>query len=206
MKGTVMIKISQHLLFNTNQSTLRSTSEDNSTGSECFMTQSDITVVSFDNVKKEYVRNLGLTEIPKSNDALVIDSDDKATFIEFKNGCINRNDVYDLRKKIYDSLLIFSDITGFGISKTRDNMDYILVYNKDKNPNICSNETVELSTNVQDSDSRDTIAKEFSKMAKTNFVKLGLEKFKKYCFSNVYTYTVQEFEEYYINTKSINKK
>lgn len=201
-----MIKISQHLLFNTNQSTLRSTSEDNSTGSECFMTQSDITVVSFDNVKKEYVRNLGLTEIPKSNDALVIDSDDKATFIEFKNGCINRNDVYDLRKKIYDSLLIFSDITGFGISKMRTNMDYILVYNEEKNPDACDNNKVDPSANIQHSVSRTAIGKQVFKRAKDHFVQFGLGVFEKYCFSNVYTYTVREFEQYYIDPKNQNIK
>ena len=170
--------------------TLKETSKDkHNDGSEYSMTDSLLEVVDFDNVKNHYIRDLDLATTPKSNDALLIKSDGKSVFIEFKNGCVKE---YDIRKKIYDSLLISTDIINKGISYTRQHTDYILVYNGEKN-----NTTDEdPKTRVQVSESRDRIAKTFTKWGKTNYIKFGLHIFKNYCFRNVCTYTKDEFESF----------
>jgi hypothetical protein len=63
------------------------------------------------------------------------------------------------------------------ISFTRKNLDYILVYNEKKN-------------------SKSEIVAHIAKKAKTEQIKYGLERFKKYFFKEVHTYTEKEFEEY----------
>ena len=187
-------------IFKKNLSTLKETSIDNNnTTTQEFMTDSLLEVVNFDGVKNEYIKTLKLKETPKSNDALFFDGQGKVIFIEFKNGSVKSSKEYDLRKKIYDSLLIFTDITNRGITYTRNNMDYILVYNAGKN-DMSSNKLEENS--MQESESRDKIAKVFMNKGGEAFIRFGLEIFKNYCFSNVYTYTVQEFEEKFLqNTR-----
>lgn len=53
-------------------------------------------------------------------------------FIEFKNGIISQTVNYELRLKIYESLLILLDIINENISFSRKKISYILVYNEDK--------------------------------------------------------------------------
>lgn len=184
-----MIKINDHKIFKDNMSTLKETSKYNhNDNSLYYMTNSFLDAVDFDAVKDSYISNLGLCNKPKSNDALVIEADGKSTFIEFKNIHISKREEFDLRKKIYDSMFIFTDIIGQGISYTRRQTDYILVYNKEKN-----NPTEDKKTNVQVSKSRDQIAKGLISLGNKKYIKFGLEIFENYCFKNVYTYTREEF-------------
>ena len=73
-------------------------------------------------------------------------------------------------------------------------MDYVLVYNENKN----SEEPKKPKQNVQESESRDNISKMLSEKGGGHFIKFGLEKFQRYCFRNVYTYTEKEFERKYL--------
>ena len=125
--------------------------------------------------------------------------DGSLVFVEFKNGYIDLKDQYDIRKKIFDSMLIFSDIVETGISHTRAEMDYILVYNQTKNPL----EPGSAKTKVSDSESRDAIAKKLSRLGHTEYVKFGLDIFKNYCFREVYSYTIQEFEKNFLEKHAI---
>lgn len=192
-----MIKIEDYEILMKHMSTLKETSIDkHDNGSVCYMTNSPLRAVNFDDVKGEYIKYLKLEkDAPKSIDALYIKSEEKAIFIEFKNGCINRNKAFDIRKKIYDSLLIFGDITKKGICDTRKHMDFILVYNKQKNCN--TDEDPE--TKIQESESKDIIAKKFAEWGKTEHIKFGLEIFKSYCFKEVHTYNEEEFEDFLKN-------
>lgn len=185
-----MINIDDYEIFSGNLTTLKEASKDGHDGiNEFFMTESLLEVVNFDIVKNKYIINMGLKENPKSNDALFVKKDGNSVFIEFKNGYIDGKKKYDIKKKIYDSLLIFTDIISKGISYTREHMDYILVYNEQKN----MDNDEEPKSRVQISKHRDDIAKRFAVLGRTNHIKYGLEAFKKYCFSNVYTYTEDEF-------------
>lgn len=173
-----MIKIEDYKIFADNISTLKETSKDkNNNESEEFMTSSKLEAINFDGVKDDYIKNLHLKENPRSNDALFITDKGHPIFIEFKNGYMDNKKEFDVRGKIYDSMSIFTDIVNKGISFTREHLDYILVYNEKKN-------------------SKSEIVTHIAKKAKTEHIKYGLERFKKFFFKEVHTYTEKEFEEY----------
>lgn len=186
-----MIDVDNFPILSNNKSTLKETSKDNHDGAITFMTESDAEAINFDKVKDEYISGLALTDAPKSNDALFINSDTLATFIEFKNGFFDSGKKYGVRKKIYDSVLILNDIIDKNISFMREHLDYILVYNEVKNSNI--------ETQYSNSDSRDYIDKTLLGFGNERLIKFDLEKFQGYCFRNVYTYTEKEFKENFAN-------
>ena len=186
-----MIKVEDYEILKNNISTLKETSKDFHGEEEYYMTQSLLPAVDFDKVKDSYTSMLNTSDKPKSNDALFIDTEGKEIFIEFKNGSIE-NKKFELRKKIYDSMLIYTDIIHEGISYTRQHVDYILVYNEEKN----GTDKEEVKINIQNSKSRDRIGKSLSKLGGKNYIKFGLEMFKNYCFKEVYTYTENEFAEF----------
>ncbi len=163
-----MIKLSDYPIFSENLSTLKETSVDKSDHNNyVYMTESNRPVVSFDLVKEKYTENLGLSSVPKSNDALFDD----------------------------DSTLIFSDIVSAGISNLRQCMEYVLVYNEianANNPDISDKK----ANHVQESASFDKIAKTISGLAKDEYVGFGVKMFENYCFKKVHTYTESEFEKY----------
>lgn len=98
-------------------------------------------IINFDKVCDNYKKIKKINGVPKSNDGLWI-SEDNMTFIEFKNGNLDNHAWYELLQKNYDSLLILFDINfenrekilQNNLSFSREFIDYILVYNKDKNP------------------------------------------------------------------------
>lgn len=193
-----MIDLSDYPIFNNHISTLKDTSLDISSNQPKYMTLSTRSAINFDGVKDEYTRQLNLFEIPKSNDALFDDGKGHLVFVEFKNGLMNRAKQYGVRKKIYDSALIFTDITTSGISYMRANVNYILVYNEAANQNNSSDEDLKQKRNisVQSSASFDSFAKNIGKCAKEEYVCFGLRAFQNYCFKEVHTYTESEFNTY----------
>lgn len=160
-------------IFDKHISTLQKTSIDTDNGKD--MTNSQYPVVNFDEVKDEYIdkNSLKLKDIPSSIDAILCKGN-KIFFIEFKNGRLDANDVYCIRKKIYDTLLIYGDITGKTIEYTRKFIDFILVYNAERN----SKEKLALM--VQ----KDLYSKLFP--------------FKDYCFKDVIVYTKDKFENEFV--------
>lgn len=134
MRGGILIDFNEYSILKDNMSTLRETSlDDHDPNSIAYMTNSDRGAVNFDNVKRKYVENLHLHEEPKSNDALFINDMGKLVFVEFKNGFMDGQKKFAVRKKIYDSIIILTDILNVGVSHLRDNMEYILVYNESVN-------------------------------------------------------------------------
>lgn len=106
-----------------------------------YMTDSTYPAVDFDEVKDHYVFKDSdkSAKDMRSNDALVIFDAQKGLFIfiEFKNGDIQKNiEKEKIRTKISESLLIFNDIIGENLIFDRQNVNYILVYNKAKNPDF----------------------------------------------------------------------
>jgi len=196
MKGIGMIDIEGINILSNNKSTLRATSKDDS--NEVFLTESTLEVVNFDKVKKEYIRNFEIAEEPASVDALYSDGNGELYFIEFKNGYISKEKSYEIWLKIFDSLLIFSDIVGEDVSFTRVNMNFILVYNEGKNslPN-------EMTEGMQVSPSRERIASFFiEKRARRKFIRFNLERFDELYFKGVYTYTQEVFESNFVHRLS----
>lgn len=182
-----MIDLTKIDIFNNNISTLKETSHD--TTGECFMTNSQGNVIDFDKVKEDYLLQFEKTfKVLCSNDALFINATDKAIFIEFKNGHLKR-DIKNLKEKITHSLLIFTDITQTTISFTRENLNYILVYNESKN---------EDSHTMQSSQNRTKIANNVSKLGNKKLIRFNLEYCEQLFFKEVFTYTETEFEDNFI--------
>jgi hypothetical protein len=103
--------------------TLQNTSMD--TEKNHCMTANQITVVNFDAFKDSIVRRFGLSESPKSCDALCY-INGQFFLIEFKNGKMNK---HEIRGKIFESLLLLTEELGVTINYTRNNLTFILVYN-----------------------------------------------------------------------------
>lgn len=175
-----MIDIAKYRILGSHKSQLRKTSkDDNNKNNVSFMTESKLDVINFDAVVKDYAREHKLNSIPTSNDALYISDDGRILFIEFKNGVIDKETRYNIKEKIFDSIFILTDILEKNISYTRENVEYILVYNEEKN-------------------SKNFIANHICQKADTHFIEKGLERFKGYCFKDVYTYTKEEFENNFV--------
>jgi len=196
-----MTDLNKYKMFTDHLSTLKETSLDDRDGKQAYMTQSLRSSVNFDSVKEAYVKNLGLSEIPKSNDALFDDGHGMLVFVEFKNGFIDWPKQFALRKKIYDSVLIFTDITNRRISDMRNTVNYILVYNESVNQKSSCDEELKKKrkTAVQPSSSFDCVAKTIGRYAGEEYICFGLKIFLNYCFKEVHTFTETEFETYLSN-------
>jgi len=191
-----MIDIYSFEMLRNASCSLRDASRDNHDGTDVFLTDSMIPVINFDKVKDEYVKDLKVKEAPASNDAVYVKGEE-LFFIEFKAGNV-QNKKYGVRRKIFESLLIFTDIVKVGISYTRANMSYILVYADEKNP-LSEEERKEM----QNSQSRVDIGKHFlENKAKKHFIRFGLERFERLYFKNVYTVTQAEFEKGFVKNWS----
>ena len=198
MSGGKMINFNDCIILENNMSNLKETSIDKRDSSNIkYMTSSECKAINFDNVKNDYIKDLNLSVIPKSNDALFINKNNQLVFVEFKNGFMDNEKKFAIRKKIYDSIIILTDILNVGISKLRDNMEYILVYNE--NVNVNEQEVQKKNQYIQSSKSYNSFAKSLGKLANDEYVCFGVNIFKNYCFKDVHTYTENEFEEYLQN-------
>lgn len=117
-------------LFRENIKTLKETSSDDSDKYNIkYMTESDLNVISFDDVIKKYMKDKHFNSFIFSNDALYITENGTWIFIEFKNGKIHKDEIY---RKIYDSIIMLIEkniITSF--DKVRKDFEDILVYNSE---------------------------------------------------------------------------
>lgn len=173
------MKIDNYELFEKNKNTLKELSkDDNGNNIIQYMVGLEDLAVDFDKVKTIYANSYGKTEEVLNSVDAIISIKDKTIFIEFKNGNakLKRDNI---KKKIYSSLLIFSDITGKNLSYIRKNIDFILVYN----------------------DSKTKINNYISKKGNEKNINFGLDMYKEIFFKNVYTYSVNEFEDF-INKNS----
>lgn len=183
-----MFDLNQYARFSKHYKTLKEISlDDSDINNIAYMTNSELKAIDFDNVKSDYCENI---ELLMSNDALFKDNDGNIIFLEFKNGSIRTKTKAELKVKIYDSLLIFSDIVQKPIYEIKNSLIYILVYNYDKNT---------ASNNSTDSPAMDKISKQIGSYANKEHISFGLSKFKDYCFTEVHTYTKNEFEDYIKN-------
>lgn len=189
-----MIDWKKYRIFGDNISNLKEISKDDSDIENIeYMTDSLKEAVNFDKVKTIYTNELKLSEENASSVDGIFEVSDRLIFIEFKNGNM-KNQKRSVKDKIRDSLLIFCDITEKQVKDTREELEFILVYNIEKNP--IPNQLINKEIEVQESMSRVNIAKYFTGKAKKEFIRFDLEKFKKLYFYDVHTYSKEEFEEY----------
>ena len=127
-----MMEYNLYETFREHISTLKECSKDHS-DPDCikFMTESQLEAINFDTVKTKYANDLVLSEECAASVDALLETDENIAFVEFKNGKVNNRNIKD---KIRDSLLLFCDLTKQTISDTRKNLDFIVVYNEEKNP------------------------------------------------------------------------
>ena len=201
-----MIKLQDYEEFQ-EFTTLKETSKNDADKKDVlYMVDSEFPVIDFDKVKERYISNLSLMDTPKSNDAL-LQLDGKLYFIEFKDGNI-KSEIYGIRRKIYESLLIFCDIVGKNISFTRENMNYILVYNKENSKKYIQemiDKRKKESSTLSKKEMNESLAFEqfrdiMGDLSKKKIDIFGLEKqFKNMYFHEVYTYDKREFIEEFVS-------
>jgi len=172
-------------IFKNNICTLKRASLDDT--NRQYMCDSCLKVIHFDKLPKEYARGKGWPGVPKSNDALYIDTSGKWYFIEFKNGGIQKHNLF---RKLYDSLILLWEqklIPDFEFA--RENINYILVYNS------------EGFDKTQESPAREATYNYFEQLAKQEKRLFEIDKFEKYLFNETHTYTKELFKDRFINLK-----
>lgn len=157
-------------------------------------------VIDFDDVKTAFCRKFNKSnEVFKSADALLYSkTKNKLIFVEFKN-----DKVRDVKTKLKDSLLVFSNILDVNLEFCREYLEYIVVYNYEKNKKYVEQEKNKCrreEQNKSQSLSKEYIegfVKPLFRLAKDEIILWDLELMKDICVSEVHTYTVNEFLEYY---------
>lgn len=175
------------------KTTLKETSFDPQ--NEEYMTQSTLEVINFDNLKVEFFQQIdNVTErMFCSNDALFLYNKNEIYMIEFKNGIIDQKTIYNLFWKNFDSILIYMHYDIRDIKQIKNNLNYILVYNQEKNSNIPGT-----GQSISQSNSRNQFGKSLAKKAKKEFIQFGLGYFKDYIFKDVYTLNESQFENRFL--------
>lgn len=185
-----MIKLDDYDIFRENKKSLRELSKDDSDPNDVqYMTDVPMDAVDFDKVKRIYANRLGLSEECAASADALMSAKNRVLLIEFKNGKVNNRNVKD---KVRDSVLLFCDITEKHIADTRENVEFVLVYNPGRNP--MPNQVIKART--QESASRDAIGKHFMLKANQEYIRFDLERYKRLYFKDVHTYSVEEFEGY----------
>lgn len=157
-------------------------------------------VIDFDDVKTAFCRKFNKSnEVFKSADALLYSkTKNKLIFVEFKNGKVR-----DVKTKLKDSLLVLSNILDVNLEFCREYLEYIVVYNYEKNKKYVEQEKGKCrkeEQNKSQSLSKEYIegfVKPLFRLAKDEIILWDLELMKDICVSEVHTYTVNEFLEYY---------
>ena len=161
------------------------------------MTELLLPTYNFDKVKCLYTNQLLKSEESCSSCDGILWGQNLKVLIEFKNG--NKIQRKDIHLKILNSLLILCDINSCSISDLRTELIFILVYNEENNP-ITSQEIRQYENQcndeVQESINRNIIGRYFCKMAKSEFVRYDLLKYKGLYFKDVHSYNQYEFESW----------
>ncbi len=105
-----------------------------------------------------------------------------------KNGQVNNRNIKD---KARDSLLVFLEIIGENIAFSRSNIDFIVVYNLEKNFTKASSKG-----QLQETPSRVSIADHFMGKARKEFICFDLERYERLYYRNIHTYSKERFGEY----------
>ena len=185
-----MIDLELYPILWDNRESLRETSKDDSDPNDIqYMTSSETEVVNFDLVKRCYVNGFDLSEDTITSVDAIVPLEDRILFVEFKNGKVNNRNIKD---KARDSLLVFLEIIGKNMAFSRSNIDFIVVYNLEKNPLPRQVQKGQL----QDTPSRVSIADHFMGKARKEFICFDLERYERLYFRNIHTYSKERFEEY----------
>ena len=158
-----------------------------------FLTNSPHPAYNYDDIKTKYASN-----IPCKNDCLssvdsLLEIDGKLLWIEFKNKNITKSETISIKRKASESLLIFIDVTKFDLKQVHDNSEFILVFNKNKNPALLKREQ---NKKIVDYQGFNTITDNLAKLSGDHYIHFGLDSLELAHFKRVYTLSSSEFENF----------
>lgn len=156
--------------------------DDSDKANVIYMVDAEQLAINFDKVKEYYAKLFESTQAPSSVDAILMVKDGLA-FVEFKNGELNNKEKRNINFKLRDSLLMFCDIMRCTLNRTRLMVDFVLVYNQEKNPSSKTS-------------SYENIENYVGNLANERIVRFQLAKYRGIYFRNIYTVSVAEFNEY----------
>lgn len=153
------------------------------------MTELEVPVIDFDNVKEQYLQSIGCQDESLTSVDALLSKANCNVFIEFKNGSLAKKEVrLGIYSKIQDSLLVLCDITDSHISQLRQCMDFVLVYNEEKNQS-------------KSNKGKDYINDRLMKLGGEEFVRFGMKRYDGVYFRKVHTYNVEKFKKYILKVK-----
>lgn len=158
-----------------------------------YMLADEIEVIRIDDVTDDYTSKCRISSVDSVDALHYCDSEGNA-LVEFKNGKLDNKDIYEIMQKVYNSLLIISDITKLTIGDFRKELDFVLVYNKEKNPSFFNEIPAPSNSNALR-----TMTKTMSKKAKKEFNIEGLYAFESFCVRTVKIMSVEQFKGEYLN-------
>ena len=175
MKNIFELKHFSYFSESSVHKSLKQTSEDTDKNPTEYMSEIKTSVIDFDEVKKDYLKENGMTEDnAKSVDALYI-CENKICFTEFKNGEFSSNEIVE---KALSSALMFMDITGCQLSEFREKTMFVLVYNEEvKKPN-----------------SRQCVAGYMAKKSRKYYSKFQLDHLHNFCFGEIAEVEKKDFD------------
>ena len=137
-------KIEIDIFINNKKSLLEVSLDDSDKNNPVNMVDSDKDiskdiVIDFDDVKTAFCSKFHKrNEVFKSADALLYSEvKNKLIFVEFKNGKVK-----DVKTKLKDSLLVFSNIVDVDLKFCRKYLEYIVVYNYEKINNMLNRKKI----------------------------------------------------------------
>ena len=153
-------------------------------------TRQDMDIIDMDEIAHNVYRLVRFPDSKKeeeslaSADAFVISSDNIWYFIEFKNGSIDKADLY---RKIYDSVIMLLEMNIIpDIEFVRKNIEFILVYNSEKYGKIKPSPAREANFNY--------ILRRAGQEEKL----FQVEKLEQYLLKETHTYTKELFNEKFV--------
>lgn len=172
--------------------TLKETSLDDK--NSYWMSSSDMPVVYFDAVKRDYCNRYGKSEEASASVDAVFMHGESCCFVEFKHvDSLNGHQVNDIKRKLHDSLLIFLDMMKYDLEYSRDNIHFILVVT-DKC--IRNHETDQI--NGKKSPSLNSMVESLEKLSKTRLTLYGLGLQEKVFVNRVSTLSESDFNNMFI--------
>lgn len=153
-------------------------------------------VVSFDNVKKEFCKTFNKDEtLMFSVDTILYNKrNNRVVMVEFKSGTLTNHVKRRIKSKLKDSILLLNHLLNKDLNYMQENMEFVLVYNLDSNPDS--------QQNLSDSDPLDNdgfyeLADELIGLAEEENIRFGLEAYEDIFVKKVHTYNVEQFKRYY---------
>lgn len=153
-------------------------------------------VVSFDNVKKEFCKTFNKDEtLMFSVDTILYNKrNNRVVMVEFKSGTLTKHVKRRIKSKLKDSILLLNHLLNKNLNYMQENMEFVLVYNLDSNPDS--------QQNLSDSDPLDNdgfyeLADNLIGLAEEENIRFGLEAYEDIFVKKVHTYNVEQFKRYY---------